>query len=114
MHWIIYDAEGNEINRIAADEDFVKTLCEENGYTYELIPENPNPSPTLTYHQQNLIDDFNQMQSRIIAFIQDHSWATTRATFELAEKQYDAMVELYLVLADRIRYEGLESYVTID
>lgn len=114
MSWKIYDEDGNLINTIVGSEEFVIEYCRENGYTYELIPENPNPSPTLTYHQQNLIDDFNQMQSRIISFIQDHSWATTRNTFELAEKQYDAMVELYLVLADRIRYEGLESYVTID
>lgn len=35
MYWIIYDSEGNEINRIAADEDFTKALCEENGWIYK-------------------------------------------------------------------------------
>lgn len=114
MDWYIYDADGNYVNLIHGSEEFVINLCNENpGWTYAPVQTTP-PEPTITPHQQSLINDFNNIQSRIISFIQDHSWATTRSTFELAEKQYDAMVELYLVLADRIRYEGLESYVTID
>lgn len=114
MYWNIYE-NGVLINTICADEDFVISYCQENGYTYspkDYGTSDP-PTPSLTPYQQSLINDFNDIQSRIIAFIQDHSWATTRATFDLATQQYDAMVDLYLVLADRIRYENLESYVTI-
>lgn len=43
MKWTIYE-NGEAINTIAASEEFVKTYCEENGYTYELIEE-PEPTP---------------------------------------------------------------------
>lgn len=36
---------GEEINIIAADEDFVVQYCDEYGYTYELIPETPIDPP---------------------------------------------------------------------
>lgn len=113
MEWNIYK-NGNLINTIYADENFVKELCEENGWTYAPYGQNPNPSPSITPYQRSLLDEFDSIQSRILAFIQDHSWAITRETFDLATRQYDAMVEYYIVLSDRIRYEGLESYVTID
>ena len=45
--------DGKKINRIVADEDFAKTYCEENGYTFELevlpTPEpgqEPTPEPS--------------------------------------------------------------------
>lgn len=43
--------DGEEINRIVADEAFVVPYCEENGYTYELdVPPEPigppEPAPT--------------------------------------------------------------------
>lgn len=38
--------DGEEINRIVADEDFVGPYCAENGYTYELeVPPDPAPEP---------------------------------------------------------------------
>lgn len=45
----IFD-HGEEINRIVADEEFVKMWCPENGYTYELEPgpEPVPPEPTYT------------------------------------------------------------------
>lgn len=36
-------SDGTEINRIVSDEDFCKKYCEKNGYTYEEIPEAPEP-----------------------------------------------------------------------
>jgi len=33
--------DGNEINTIVADEAFCSEYCEKNGYTYELMPEEP-------------------------------------------------------------------------
>jgi len=38
MRWRIYE-NGTEINRIAADEEFVTQYCADNGYTCELIPD---------------------------------------------------------------------------
>lgn len=49
MDYLIFEGEAI-VNRIVADEAFVKTYCEENGYTYaEIIREpepKPNPEPT--------------------------------------------------------------------
>lgn len=41
---IIYK-DGEEINRIVSDEEFAKTYCEENGYTYEISTEPDPPLP---------------------------------------------------------------------
>lgn len=35
---------GAEINRIVADEAFAAQYCEENGYTYEMEPEEAAPA----------------------------------------------------------------------
>lgn len=45
MRYKIFE-NGEEINIIIADEEFCKTYCEENGYTYEPdeLPE-PEPEP---------------------------------------------------------------------
>ena len=37
--------DGEEINRIVANEPFVTNYCEANGYTFELEPM-PEPEPT--------------------------------------------------------------------
>ncbi len=36
MNWKIYDADGELINTIYADQDFVEQYCKENDCTYEL------------------------------------------------------------------------------
>ena len=36
--------DGEVVNTIVSDADFVEKYCETNGYTYELIPE-PDPEP---------------------------------------------------------------------
>ena len=54
---IIYK-NGEEINRIVADENFAKTYCEENGYTYEMStePDPPfPPEPDPTYSAEDLL-----------------------------------------------------------
>ena len=43
MYYRIFET-GEEINTIAASEEFVKYYCEKHGYTYELI-EIPEPEP---------------------------------------------------------------------
>lgn len=40
---IIYE-DGQEINRIVADEAFARDYCQRHGYTYEVEPE-PEPEP---------------------------------------------------------------------
>lgn len=47
MDYNIFE-NGELVNTIVASEDFVKTYCLENGYTYEeVIPTNPQePAPT--------------------------------------------------------------------
>lgn len=37
--------DGTEINRIVANDEFVATYCETNGYTYEEIIEEPITEP---------------------------------------------------------------------
>lgn len=39
MVYLIYDAMGEIVNSIVADEEFVNSYCEENSYTYEPGPE---------------------------------------------------------------------------
>lgn len=116
-NWYIYDADGNHINTIYGTESAVKQICEMEGYTYAPVPdENPNPvvPDPLTPEQNDLLRQFDTLKLDIMALIQEHDWARNRESFELVARQYDAMVDYYIVLADRIRYEGLESYVTID
>ena len=36
--------DGEEINTIVADEAFCASYCEQNGYTFEIMPE-PEPIP---------------------------------------------------------------------
>lgn len=46
---IIYE-DGQEINRIVADEAFARDYCLRHGYTYEVEPEpvpEPEPAPSL-------------------------------------------------------------------
>ena len=43
---------GTEINTIVADEDFVIPYCEENGYTYEVLPEPEPVTPEPTEMEQ--------------------------------------------------------------
>lgn len=39
---VIYQ-DGEEINRIVADEAFAEAYCAENGYTFEMRPDPPQP-----------------------------------------------------------------------
>ena len=44
MNYKIYK-DGEHINTIVADEEFVKVYCETNGYTYEFeVQEEPEPT----------------------------------------------------------------------
>lgn len=43
MNYIIYK-DGQEINTIVAEPDFIDQYCTENGYTYEVRPD-PVPVP---------------------------------------------------------------------
>ena len=45
MNWEIYE-NGELVNTIYGGEDFVKSYCEDNGYTYELREDDPAPAPT--------------------------------------------------------------------
>lgn len=38
MIYIIYNENGEIINRIISDEEFCKQYCKDNGYTYEIEP----------------------------------------------------------------------------
>lgn len=49
-------SNGEEINRIVADEAFCKMYCAENGYTYEMEPE-PEPVPTPPPEPQPTTED---------------------------------------------------------
>lgn len=56
MTAIIY-RNGEEINRIVADEAFTAQYCAENGYTYEMRPDpspEPDPEPESTYTADDL------------------------------------------------------------
>lgn len=48
MNYKIFDKDGNEINRILADEEFVVRYCEEFGYTYEAEDPVPEVEPEAT------------------------------------------------------------------
>lgn len=46
---------GEEINRIVADEAFASAYCDENGYTYTIEPDTtPAPDPEETYTSDDL------------------------------------------------------------
>ena len=45
MNYLLLDKDGNEVNRIVASEEFVIAYCEENSYTYERLPDTPEPEP---------------------------------------------------------------------
>ena len=45
MNYLLLDKDGNEVNRIVASEEFVTAYCEENSYTYERLPDTPEPEP---------------------------------------------------------------------
>ena len=47
MTYEIYSGE-DLVNTIVADEDFVKTYCDANGYTYSERAETPAPDPEPT------------------------------------------------------------------
>lgn len=44
MNWLIYKGK-KHINTIYGGEDFVKSYCEANGYTYEKRDDGPEPEP---------------------------------------------------------------------
>lgn len=64
-------------------------------------------------YQQSLISEFEDIRDRIFNFLQDHGWANSVRNFNLANRQYDAMVDYYLVLNERIVDEGIESHVSV-
>lgn len=120
MDYEIY-ADTTLINTIVASEDFVIKYCSEHGYGYRLrgsdsdiiYPSGNEPDEIpLTFYQQSLIDEYNQIQSKIDALISEHYWADTAVTFTLAMRQYNALIELLAVLHDRIEYEGILSHIT--
>lgn len=104
--WLIYDADGNYVNGTVGTEEWVRVYCEERGYTYEL---DPNWVAPLTDYQKNLIKEHNWVENRLTGLIEDHSWAHSREEFDIVVRQYDAMVEYYMVLRERIMNEGLED-----
>lgn len=104
--WNIYDGSGVLINTIVGTEERIQEYCTENGYTYEL---DPNWVPPLTDVQKNLIKEYNWVENRISGFLENHIWANSRETFTLAVRQYNAMVDYYLVLHERIVMDGLDN-----
>lgn len=61
--------DGEVINTIVASEDFVKTYCEENGYTYEL-EERPEPEPEPAVEEPTAEED-------LLAMAVDHEYRIT-------------------------------------
>lgn len=111
-NWYIYDADGNLVNTVYGTEESIKELCESEGWTYVLAGgPDPDPQPTLTDSQQRLIDDFVSIRTKLMIFYQDHSWARSSETFELAIRQWTAMVDYYKVLHERIQMEGLTEHI---
>lgn len=52
MRYKIFE-NGEEINTIVADEEFVAAYCEENGFSYQAEPlPVPEPEPELTTEQR--------------------------------------------------------------
>lgn len=112
MDWYIYDENGNLVNTIHASESYVIDICNEHpGWTY--APVNSNPTPNLYPYQQALIAEFENIRDHIFSFLQDHGWANSVENFNLATRQYDAMIEYYLVLNERIVNEGIQEYVSV-
>ena len=79
MTYLIFDGDAI-VNRIVADEDFVKAYCDENGYTYSLIekPKDSNPNKELTSEER-------------IAMLEE---ANKAMHMQLAQAD-DALIELY-------------------
>lgn len=45
MKYVIKDSEGNVLNTILADSEFIEEYCNDNNYTYEEIAEPPVSPP---------------------------------------------------------------------
>ena len=113
MDWYIYDENGNLVNTIHASEDYVVDLCNEHpGWTYAPVQTSPT-TPTLYPYQRALIAEFENIRDRIFDFLKDHGWANNVDNFNLATRQYDAMIDYYLVLNERIVNEGIQEFVPV-
>lgn len=110
-NWYIYNSDGEQINVIRATEEVVQQMCEEEGWTYAFAYDDEPQTPTLSGAQQRLIDDFVSIRTKLMIFYQDHSWARSSETFELAIRQWTAMVDYYKVLHERIQMEGLTEHI---
>ena len=59
MNWKIYE-NGEHINTIVADEEWLKGYCERNGYAYELEvppdPPEPQPEPPTTEERVSALE----------------------------------------------------------
>ena len=70
MSYLIYDKDGNNVNSIVASEEFVKSYCKGNGYTYEVLPE-PEPKPTPTHETESTQLDIIEAQVMYTAMMTD-------------------------------------------
>lgn len=64
MNYIIYE-NGIEINRIVASETFVKSYCEENGYTYEQEERIVEPEPKPPSAEDTTLDMLAEHEERL-------------------------------------------------
>ncbi len=65
MNYIIYE-NGIEINRIVASETFVKSYCEENGYTYDHEEEQiVEPEPESPSAEDITLDMLSEHEERL-------------------------------------------------
>jgi hypothetical protein len=45
MDYRVFDNNGELVNTVTSDEQFIKRYCEKNGYAYEAIEPIPEPEP---------------------------------------------------------------------
>lgn len=108
--WKVY-RNGEFVNYLWGTEEYVNEFCSERGFTYEYDPYYKKP---LTEEDKALIREHNWIEARLTSFINDHSWANTKERFELAARQYEAMIAYYLVLQERVVNDGLSDRLTED
>ena len=65
MTYQIYK-DGNLINVIVGDIDFIEKYCEDNGYTYSERPEDPKPDPMPTTEER-----LSALESALLAFMKN-------------------------------------------
>lgn len=84
--------DGEEINRINADEIFVSNYCKNNGYTHKVEePEpEPTPEPTIDERVADLEEALAQTDETAIALFEAQEEQN-----EINAAQDDALIELY-------------------